>query len=795
MIISEKWLRELVATPLNAQQIADALTLAGLEVDAVENLGEGLDHVVVGEVLEVEPHPDADRLRVTQVYVGGDTLTIVCGAPNVKKGQRVAVAKIGAELPNGLKIKAAKIRGQASAGMICSAAELGMEEQSDGILELPSNAPVGKDITEYLELDDVLIDIDLTPNRGDCLSVQGIARELRVLVDAEYTPVKIIEKAVNSRATIKVDVQETDLCPSYLGRVVSGVDATSPTPVWMRERLRRSGVRPISALVDITNYVMLELGQPMHAFDLAKLDKGIVVRKAEKGEKIALLNDTEATLDDETLVIADHSGPVAIAGVMGGAESAISLETTDVVLEAAHFTRSCAAGKARRYGLHTDSSHRFERGVDPQLPVKAMERATELVVKICGGSVGAVNNKTSKRHMRANPAVKVRFDRLNHVLGMPLKKREVAAILRRIADSVEETGADWQVVAPSYRFDIERECDLIEEIARVKGYDSLEDRIPRLVPSGEMPNEATVNVRTIRQTLVSLGYHEAISYSFVAPELLEAFAQTEENETLDLANPLAENLSVMRTSLWPGLVTACQFNLNRQQDRIRLFEIGAVFHRSSNGEIRETACIGGIACGSLYPQQWNSHTDQKIDFYDVKSDLNALFTLTGSETDFIFNSLEHKALHPGQVSAIYRGGEQVGWLGKLHPQLAKNHDLPQDLFLFELELEKLLAGRVPAYQGVSKYPAVSRDLALITQEQVVVNDMLNTIKTLGLDALTDIKLFDVYSGLGVADGSKSVAIKLTFQHQDRTLTDADIDQQVHQVLGALKQSFGAELRS
>ncbi len=801
MIISEQWLRELVSTKLDAQQIADALTLAGLEVDAVEELQGQIDHVVIGEVLKVTKHPDADRLNLTEVYIGGETLNIVCGAANVVEGLRVPVAKIGAELPNGLTIKAAKVRGQESFGMLCSASELGLEESSDGLLELPKKAPIGANVSEYLQLQDVLIDIDLTPNRGDCLSVQGIARELRVLIDAEYTPVKIIEKAVSSRQTIAVQVNEPELCPSYMARVIEGVDASAPTPIWMQQRLLRCGVRPISAIVDITNYVMLELGQPMHAFDLGKLHKkGIIVRKAEAGESVELLDDSTAELDDETLVIADNDGPIAIAGVMGGLHSAISPQTNNVVLEAAHFTRSCVAGKARRYGLHTDSSHRFERGVDPQLPAKAIERATELVLKLCGGTVGAVNNQTSKANLKKNPKVNVRFARLNRVLGMPLKKKDVDAILKRISKEVIASELGWQVIAPSYRFDVERECDLIEEVARVRGYDSLEDRMPKLVPSGQLPSESRVSLRRLQQTLVTLGYHESISYSFVEPGLLNAFSSLAddagaEQQVIELANPLAENMAVMRTSLWPGLINACQFNVNRQHDRIRLFETGTVFHKSSTGEITEKAMLAGLATGSVYPEQWNSHSGDKVDFYDIKSDLKALFTLTGKESDFIFNSLEHKALHPGQVSGIYRNDDLVGYLGKIHPQLAQSLDLPDNLFLFELELDKTLSGCVPGYQSVSKYPAVTRDLALITRKQIIVNDLLMTIRNMGIDVLNTVNLFDVYSGLGVNDECKSVAIKLTFQHQERTLTDDEIEQSVGKVLHVLKQNFGAELRS
>ena len=792
MIISEQWLREMIMTSLDAQQIADALTLAGLEVDAVESIGDGLDEVVVGEVITVEKHPDADRLNLTEVYIGGETLNIVCGASNVKTGMRVPVALIGTRLPNGLKIKKAKVRGVESFGMLCSASELNLEENSEGLLELPKTAPVGNKVAEYLKLNDTLIDIDLTPNRGDCLSLQGIARELKVLVDADYTAVKIVQKAINSRTALKLEVTEPELCPAYFGRVINDVNAKAATPLWMQQRLLRCGIRPISALVDITNYVMLELGQPMHAFDLKKINKGIVVRKAQVGEKINLLDESTVELIPETLVVADENNPIAIAGVMGGLDSAISDDTKDIVLEAAHFTRQCVAGKARSYGLHTESSHRFERGVDPLLPSQAMERATELVVNICGGKVGAVKQEVSKRLLGKKKPVKVRFDRLVRVLGMALKRQDVDKILKRISADVKPIESGWEVTPPSYRFDIELECDLVEEVARVMGYDELEDKMPRLIPSGRLPDEAIVDLSKVRQTLVAKGYSEAINYSFVDPELLKELSQGD--EILMLANPLAENMSAMRTSLLPGLVSSCQFNLNRQQERVRLFELGAVFNKQSDGKIIETNSLGGIIVGDSLPPQWSVNSDQVADFYDIKSDLSSIFALTGDETQFIFNTLEYKALHPGQSSGIFLGDQCIGYLGKVHPGIAKKFDLPNDTFVFEVNVDDVLRGSVPSFHPVSKFPVVTRDLALMTQKHIAVNDMLITIKEMGIKDLNSVDLFDVYSGSEIGDGCKSVAIKLTFQHQERTLKDEEIDLHIRNVLTELKEKFESELR-
>ncbi len=790
MIISEQWLRELINTDLNAQEIADALTLAGLEVDAVESIGTSLEGVVVGEVLSKEKHPDADRLNLTEVTIGGDdNLAIVCGASNVRIGMKVPVATVGSKLPNGLKIKKSKIRGQTSFGMLCSEAELGMADDSAGLLELSDDAPIGESIQEYLNLDDVLIDIDLTPNRGDCLSVTGVARELHVLVDAEYSPVTINQADVVSSEIIKVNVQEFDACPRYLARVVTGVNLDAVTPLWMQERLRRSGLSSISPIVDITNYVMMELGQPMHAFDKAKLDGEIKVRFAKQGEKVALLNDTEVELQNDTLVIADANNPIAIAGVMGGSESAISDSTADIVFEAAHFTKRAVAGTARAYGLHTDSSHRFERGVDPLLPEKAMQRATELCLEICGGQVGEII--TQSVEYSEKPSVELRFERVRRLLGMPLERDEVEAMLSRISDNVTATEDGWSVIPPSYRFDIERECDLVEEVARVKGYDNLDDRLPKLIPSGRIPAESQVNKRQLMNTLVALGYQESISYSFIDDQMRSDFAAGEE-KTIPLANPLAENMSVMRGSLWPGLVSACQFNLNRQQDRVRLFEVGAVFH--DDGEIQETDRIAGIICGPVLPAQVHVKKAKSVDFYDVRADLESIFSLTGKALDFIVEQREHPALHPGQSAAIVRNDSDIGFVGRIHPNLAKKYDLLTETYLFELDMETLRSGFVPAYESVSKFPSVSRDIALLTPSSIAVDDVLQFIRSIDCDDLRDVQLFDVYSGEGIEVNKKSVALKLTFQRIDRTLTDDEIESYTKMVLDELKNQYSIELR-
>lgn len=798
MIISEQWLRDWVQVDLGVQELADCLTNAGLEVDGVQSLGGVIEGLVIGRVLEVSKHPDADRLQLTKVDVGEQVLDIVCGAHNVRVDLLVAVATAGTKLPNGLKIKRAKVRGIESNGMLCSASELGLEEQSAGILELDQDAIVGARVDSYLQLDDALIDIDLTPNRGDCLSVQGIARELKFLANGELRPQNLTEVEPTATASISVDVQQPAACPTYLGRVITGINARATTPFWLAERLRRSGVRPISPVVDITNYVMLELGQPLHAFDHAKLNGGIVVRPSVAGEKITLLDDSEAVLDGDTLVIADQQVPVAIAGVMGGAASAIGDETQDIVLEAAHFTRKSAAGRARRYGLHTESSHRFERGVDPLLPAPAIQRATQLVLEICGGEAGPVCAAIASEAAKARAAVELRFARLQTLLGMQLERAEVSRILLRIADSVQDTTTGWLVTPPSYRFDIEFEADLVEEVARVKGYNNIPTAIPRIAPRSMVASEALVSDRQVRQTLVARDFHEAITYSFVEPSELAKFS----TETpVKLTNPLAENMSVMRSSLLPGLLSAAQFNRNRQRSRLRLFEIGASYHHASeahsgaNAGFKEITRLAGVVSGPRYEPQWGVSDNSAVDFYDVKADLEAVLSLTGKKEAFIFNDFEHISLHPGQVCQVCCGDSELGFLGRLHPTLEKHYGFDAQVFVFEIDLLAAMQAKVPEFAGVSKFPSVKRDLSVLVAQDLPVAALLENLKlTLG-SALSTVTVFDVYRGAGVADSLKSVSLSLVLQNQARTFTDQESEDLVAQALSALQANFSAQLRS
>ena len=796
MIISEQWLRDWVRVDLDAQGIADCLTNAGLEVDGVESVAGPIEKLVVGEVVSVEKHPDADRLNLTKVNVGSEEqLSIVCGASNVREGLIVAVATVGAKLPNGLKIKKAKVRGIESFGMLCSASELGLEENSDGLIELDDDAEIGQRVDEYLQLEDNLIDIDLTPNRGDCLSVQGIARELKVLASGDYHPLDIDSVVATSDDAIDIDVVDSTACPRYLGRVIKGINQDVTTPLWMQERLRRSGVRPISPVVDITNYVMIELGQPMHAFDLAKINEKVVVRQSIAGEKITLLDETEATLDDQTLVIADAKGAIAIAGVMGGAGSAIDDGSTDIVLESAHFTRKSASGAARRYGLHTESSHRFERGVDPMLPPQAMERATELLLEICGGEAGAVVEKVALTGLQAKPSVNIRLDRLKSLLGMDLEEKEVDGILNRIAAAESDAKQSWSVTPPSYRFDIEREADLVEEVARVKGYDSIPTAMPRIAPRSIAASEVSIGVRQVRQSFVARDYREAITYSFIESKAQALFG----NEApVTLANPLADNMSVMRTSLIPGLMNALQFNKNRQHDRIRFFEIGATYHKDGGG-YNEKQKIAGVLTGPLVPTQWGVDKAENVDFFDVKADLEAVLSLTNHKNPIIFNEFEHIALHPGQVCSLSRidsngNKTMLGWLGRLHPTLEKQYGV-SNVFVFEIDLDKALLAELPVFESVSRFPSIKRDLSVVVENKIPVADLLNVVRDELGDALIKVNLFGVYRGKGVPENAKSISLSLVLQHADKTMTDDEAVKYMDAALSILQVRFGAQLRS
>ncbi|MBA5706069.1 phenylalanine--tRNA ligase subunit beta [Pseudomonas fulva] len=792
MKFSEQWLRGWVNPQVSRDELVARLSMAGLEVDSVTPAAGQFSGIVVGEILATEQHPDADKLRVCQVSNGQETFQVVCGAPNARPGIKIPFAMIGAELPGDFKIKKAKLRGVESFGMLCSAAELQISEENDGLLELASDAPVGEDIRQYLSLDDASIEIGLTPNRGDCLSIAGLARDVSALYDVPVTRPLVPAVAAAHDEVRPVEVHAPAACPRYLGRVIRNVDLSKPTPLWMVERLRRSDVRSIDAAVDITNYVMLELGQPMHAFDLAEINGGIRVRMAEEGEKLVLLDGQEVALRADTLVIADHTRALAIAGVMGGEHSGVdTAKTRDLFLESAFFEPISVAGKARSYGLHTDASHRYERGVDSQLAREAMERATALLLEVVGGEAGPIVEAVSEQHLPRIAPVTLRADRIAQMLGMEMDSSQVEQLLNNLGLATQADGVgQWTVNVPSHRFDITLEVDLIEELARLYGYNNLPVRYPqaRLAPQarpetrGELPN--------LRRLLVARGYQEAITYSFIDPKLFELFSPGV--EPLLLANPISSDMAAMRASLWPGLVKALQHNLNRQQDRVRLFESGLRFV-GQLGDLAQEPMIAGVVTGSRLPEGWANGRDT-IDFFDVKADVEALLGYSGALGDFTFVAGKHPALHPGQTAEIQREGKTVGYLGALHPELAKALDLDRPVFVFELVLADVVEGRLPKFSELSKFPETRRDLALIAGRDVASQDVLDVIRDNAGEWLTDLRLFDVYQGKGIDPDRKSLAVGLTWQHPSRTLNDDEVNTTLHTILTSLEQRLNTTLR-
>jgi len=789
MKISQNWLQEWVNPQVDIEGFCAKITMAGLEVDSVEPAAANFNNIVVARVVSIEKHPDADKLNVCQVDTGSETLQIVCGAANVREGLVVACATIGAVLPGDFKIKKSKLRGVESFGMLCSEKEMGLADQADGLMELPNDAPIGTDVREYLQLEDTIIEVDLTPNRSDCLSVAGVAREVATLYQCEMNDVEVAQVDVSINDAFNVTVTATEACPRYMGRIIRDVNVNAPTPLWMVEKLRRSGVRSLGPAVDVTNYVMLELGQPMHAFDLDALQGGIQVRMAALGEKISLLDGKEITAVEGTLIIADEAKPLALAGVMGGEGSGVGGNTQHLFLEAAHFNPLSIAGKARGYGLHTDSSHRFERGVDPALPAKALERATQLLIDICGGQAGPVTDQTSDKDLPENPAIKLRLARVNRVLGIEFEDSEVEGILTRLGMSLEKQEGGWKVVAPSFRFDIAIESDLIEEIIRIHGYNNIPRTMPSYTPTMKPLKEEVVALQRVKETLVERGYFEAISYSFVDPKWQAAI--NPDIEPVKLANPISADLSVMRTSIWPGLLKAIQHNLNRQQPRVRLFETGLTFIKKDN-DLEQDAKVCGAITGTVVSEQW-SDSDRKVDFFDAKADLEAILSLGGLQ-DVHFEKAEHSALHPGQSAQIFKKNQAIGWIGAIHPNVQKTLDIDPPVYVFEVKQNSLLEGVVPSFKSLSKFPEVRRDLAILVKQEILVEDLVKSIKSATSEIIQEILLFDVYTGTGIEVGLKSVALGLILQGFSATLTDDDVEKEISKIVTVLNDRFGATLR-
>ncbi|GMQ54838.1 phenylalanine--tRNA ligase subunit beta [Halopseudomonas aestusnigri] len=791
MKFSEQWLRTWVNPDVSRDELVARLSMTGLEVDSVTPAAGEFSGVVVGEILSAEQHPDADKLRVCRVSNGSEEFQVVCGAPNARAGIKIPFAMVGAVLGEDFKIKKAKLRGVESFGMLCSAAELQISEDHDGLYELPLDAPVGQSVREYLGLDDAIIEVDLTPNRGDCLSIAGLAREVGANYGAEVCRVKVEPIAAVHDEVRPVELVAAQACPRYVGRVIRNVDLSRPTPLWMVERLRRSDIRSIDAVVDITNYVMLELGQPMHAFDLAEIKGGIRVRMAEEGEKLVLLDGQEISLRADTLVIADHERPLAMAGIMGGEHSGVSENTRDLFLESAFFDTIAIAGKARGYSLHTDSSHRFERGVDWQLQREAIERATALILEIVGGEPGPVIEAVEQGALPSLKQITLRNDRITQMLGMQMGEADVVGYLSGLGLGVTAIGnGQWQIDVPSHRFDISIEVDLIEELARLYGYNRLPVSAPTAALSLAGKPEARGELTVLRRLLVARGYHEAITYSFIEPGLSKQFEP--EIEPLALANPISSDMAVMRPSLWPGLCKAVQYNQNRQQGRVRLFESGQRFIPCADG-LRQEVMLSGIVTGSRQPEGWANGVE-KVDFFDVKADVEAILAQSAAGVSFRFAPVAHPALHPGQSAGILNGEEQVGLIGALHPQLVEDLDLNGPVFVFELALAKICQGELPRFSELSRFPEVRRDIALVVDREVLAQDLLGAIRQAAGEHLKNLRLFDVYEGKGIDPHRKSMAIGLTLQDSSRTLTDDEVNAVMDRVLQSLEQGFNATLR-
>jgi phenylalanyl-tRNA synthetase beta chain len=790
MKFSKQWLQEWLENPISTEALLAQLPMLGHEIDSVEAVAGEFSGVIVAEVIACEQHPNADRLRICQVNNGSETIAIVCGGKNVRKGLKVALATVGAVLPGDFKIKKSKIRGEESLGMLCSEVELGMAETSDGIMELAVDAPVGADVREYLALDDVSIEVDLTPNRGDCLSVQGMAREVAAKNNLGLKTIEIKQQKPDTDATFEIKIAEPKACSSYVGRVIKNINAKAESPLWLKEKLRRSGLRPKSPIVDVTNYVLLELGQPMHAFDLDKLNGSINVRFANDQETIALLNEDEITLKSNTLVIADDKQVIAIAGVMGGLDSSCTEDTKNIFLESALFTPEKMAGIARQYGLHTDSSHRFERGVDPELQVKAMERATELLLEIVGGEAGPVSVKQSEADLPKKQIIQLSEIKVEKLLGISLEKTEISKILISLHMQVKESEEGWEILPPPFRYDVTHAEDLIEEVARFYGYNNIPLHHPES-PVGFLARKETERTsKDWRQCLAGLGYHEAITYSFVDPKLQQLLEPHQAG--LTLANPISADMAVMRSSLWTGLLQAVKYNQHRQQPRLRLFELGKRFIQTSD-ELLQEEMIAGVITAADMPEQWGQ-PGRKVDFYDIKGHVEALIDLTGNKQSFSYEAAKHSALHPGQSSRLIYNEKEAGWLGALHPQVQQKLGLSGPVFLFEISQDALNKAVLPKFAGLSKFPSIRRDLALLVKNEVSAAELAKVAQEAAGSLLTNFTIFDVYEGKELPKGYKSIAVALILQDKGRTLVDDEVNDLMSRVIKALEEQLQARLR-
>ncbi|MBV1910495.1 MAG: phenylalanine--tRNA ligase subunit beta [Kangiellaceae bacterium] len=791
MKISEKWLRTWVNPNVSTEELVAVLTMAGLEVDGTEEMGIELAGILVGQIVEATQHPEADKLQVCMIDVGREEkLQIICGAPNARQGIKVAVATIGCVLPGDFKIKKAKLRGVPSFGMLCSGKELELSDDHDGIIELAEEAIIGQEFVEHMGIKDTSIDIDLTPNRGDCLGIKGVATEVGVLTQTAVNEVIIKPVEATIKDSVDVELHAPKANPRFTARIITGIDLTASTPDWMKARLLGSDIRSIDPVVDVTNYVMLELGHPMHAFDRNNVTGKLQVRYATDGEKLTLLDDKSLELRSDTLVVADDEKALSIAGIMGGKYSGINQNTVDIVLEAAHWEPISIAGKARSYALHTDASHRFERGVDYNLCAQTIERATELLLEIVGGNAGPITDKISKEHFPTERQVKLRRERVSRLLGIEMSDHQIADILTRLGMVLEEQPDGWLVNIPSGRFDISIEADLIEELVRVFGYNN----VPSRKPVGEMsmirkPENKLIKTQ-IARLLASRGYQEAITYSFIdksSQQLIDP-----EIDPLPLVNPISSDLGVMRSSLWPGLLKAVEYNLKRQHQRVKFFETGLKFTPTEEG-LKQTPVIAGAICGDRFKESWQANSE-KLDFFDIKGDLEAIFKLSAAEQQFSFVASQRTGLHPGQTAEISRNGQICGFVGKIHPETQKAFDIDEPVYLFELELKRVIQRKIPKFNSLSKFPSIRRDLAILVRENVTSSQIVDLIGQTAKSWLNSVVIFDIYRGKGIELGFKSIAIGIVLQRNDRTFKDTEISKTIDRVIGTLTEKLGAVLR-
>lgn len=791
MLISENWLREWVNPDLTTRQLADTLTMAGLEVDSIEQQTARFSNVIIAQVLSADKHPDADRLKVCQLSAGtGETYRVVCGAGNVRAGIIVPLAQLGAILPGGLKISKTEIQGIESSGMICSATELGLAEKSEGIMVLDDNAPLGASLADHLQLGDHILELELTPNRGDCLGMSGVARELAALTQTALHSPTVNPVSATTEKTLPIKVDAGEGCPRYVARIIEAINPAAATPDWMKEKLRRSGIRPISCIVDITNYVMIELGQPMHAFDLENIDERIIVRYAKPGEKLTLLDETQRSLNTDDLLICDNKGPVALAGIMGGLGSGISDQTTTVLLESAYFSQKLIIGKARRIGMQTDASYRFERGVDPYLQEIAIQRATHLIIEICGGQPGPVMNIVDESHIPVKDSVDVRFSQINKVIGLEIKAADAVEYLSSLGCKIKTGEAALTVTPPPYRFDLEYEHDLIEEIARLYGYDRIPANPPVASVHSAGSGESKIANTRFRNLMIDRGYHEAITYSFVDPAMQSKFNDT--HTPVALRNPISDVLSEMRVSLLPGLLNTLVSNYQRQHRQMKLFEMGNSYNNDNN-QLVEEFCLGAILTGFQIPEQWGTNS-RSVDFYDSKSDLEVVTALAGQAGRITCRATPLTGFHPGRCAEIYLDDEQVGFIGQLLPSIMSDYDLDQEVYCFQINLNKISSSRIPQYKTTSRYPSTRRDLSIIIDRKITAQQLVDTIRGAAGRDLVDLKLFDVYTGKPIDSAQKSVSLGLTFQALERTLTEKEMDETCERVMKQLKYKFNAKLR-